>query len=140
MNTLAVHLLRAGLIASATASLLAQPTITSQPKSQSVSLGATVTFRVRATGTAPLSYRWRHGEAELAGASTNSLVLTDVQLAQVGDYRAEVTDNTDSGQSSRHPGVYPTFTKITTGSIVSEKGEFHCAPGRYDNDGWSDLS
>src|SRR5687767_14848364 len=35
------------------------PTITSQPQSQTVNEGATVTFSVTATGTQPLSYRWR---------------------------------------------------------------------------------
>jgi hypothetical protein len=35
------------------------PTITTQPASQTVTAGANVSFTVAASGTAPLSYRWR---------------------------------------------------------------------------------
>src|SRR5204863_10065440 len=38
---------------------LVAPTITTQPASQTVSVGQTATFTVTATGTAPLSYQWQ---------------------------------------------------------------------------------
>jgi hypothetical protein len=41
----------------------APPTITSQPASQTVGAGQTATFRVGASGTAPLSYQWRKNGA-----------------------------------------------------------------------------
>jgi len=50
-----------GLVA---VSAIAQPSVTTDPKSQSVSLGAKVTLQVRANGTAPLSYQWRFQESD----------------------------------------------------------------------------
>lgn len=45
---------------------LSQPIVTQQPTNQSVSLKANVTFRVTATGAAPLSYQWRFDAVDLA--------------------------------------------------------------------------
>jgi hypothetical protein len=59
---------------------LAQPTITTQPKNQSVSLGEKVTFTIRASGTS-LGYQWRHNDAAIPDATSISLVLTNIQLA-----------------------------------------------------------
>lgn len=72
---------------------LAQPTITTQPESQSVSLGANVTFSVNATGTAPLAYQWQKDSTELAGSTETTLVLTNVRSAHAGDYRVVVTND-----------------------------------------------
>ncbi|HVE71219.1 MAG TPA: FG-GAP-like repeat-containing protein [Thermoanaerobaculia bacterium] len=46
------------------------PTITTQPQSQTVSSGSTVTLTVGATGTTPLSYQWYYG----ASGNTSSPV------------------------------------------------------------------
>src|SRR5262245_33588768 len=48
------------------------PTITTQPANQSVAAGSTATFTVVATGTAPLSYQWKKGTANIAGATSAS--------------------------------------------------------------------
>ena len=48
------------------------PTITSQPQSQSVTAGATATFTVVASGTAPLSYQWSKNGAAIGGATSAS--------------------------------------------------------------------
>jgi len=45
------------------------PTITTQPQSQTVMVGATATFSVVATGTAPLSYQWSKSGATINGAT-----------------------------------------------------------------------
>lgn len=130
-----------GLLAILTTNAMAQPKITVQPKHQSASLGAQVTFRVTASGTAPLSYQWQREGADLADATANPLVLTNVQLTTAGDYRVVVTDSTGSVTSQAATlGVDPTFTKITSGSIVTEKAQFtYCAWGDYNGDGFLDL-
>ena len=71
---------------------LAQPTIPTQPKSQSVSVGADVRFSVRATGTAPFTYQWRFKEMEIPGATTTLLSVTNVQVANAGNYTVVVSD------------------------------------------------
>jgi hypothetical protein len=60
------------------------PAITLQPRSQSVSLGANVTFRVTATGTPPLSFQWRWNETPVDGATNSALALTNLTMPQAG--------------------------------------------------------
>ena len=74
-------------------------------------------------------------------AITNSLALTNVQLLHVGDYMAVVTDASGSVTSRVATlQVDLTFTKITTGNIVTDGGaSTACAWGDYDNDGFLDL-
>jgi acid phosphatase len=48
------------------------PTITTQPTSQTVTVGQTATFTVAATGTAPLSYQWRKNGSAISGATSSS--------------------------------------------------------------------
>ena len=64
--------------------LHAQPTIVTQPADQTNDLGSTATFRVVATGAAPLNYEWRDYTgasqfAVIAGAISETLVLENVQ-------------------------------------------------------------
>jgi hypothetical protein len=84
----------AGVVTSATATLTVAdpPVILTQPQSQAVAAGSTVTFSVVATGTPPLSYQWRFNEAPIPGATSSSLTLTNVQAADAGAYSVEVTN------------------------------------------------
>src|SRR5436853_1031818 len=68
------------------------PTITSQPHSQSVSLGANVTFRVVATGTDPMAFQWRWKEALIQGATNTTYVLANVTVRQAGAYSVSVSN------------------------------------------------
>ncbi|MBI2950009.1 MAG: VCBS repeat-containing protein [Verrucomicrobia bacterium] len=126
----------------AAADAVAQPTITTQPKSQSASLGAKVTFNVRASGTSAFGYQWRYNDAAIPEATGISLVLTNIQLANAGGYSAVVTDALGSSATSQPAilDVDPTFTKITTGAIVTDREHsFACAWEDYDRDGFLDL-
>ena len=60
------------------------PSITTQPAGQTVTAGQTATFRVAATGTAPLSYQWNRSGAAIAGANSSS-------------YTTPATTSSDSG-------------------------------------------
>ena len=61
-----------GMPASASSSGLTGPTITMQPASMTVAVGATATFVVQATGTAPVSYQWmRNGTAVANGTGAS---------------------------------------------------------------------
>ncbi len=81
------------------------PAITSQPASQSVNEGSTVTFSVAATGTPPLTYQWQLNGAALtdggnvSGAKTATLRLTSVPAAQAGTYTV-VVDGLGGGLAS----------------------------------------
>jgi enediyne biosynthesis protein E4 len=121
---------------------LAQPIITRQPADFSVSLGATVTHQVIASGTgASREYQWRLNELVLMNATNRTLVLTNVQLTHAGGYSVVVSDTTGSVTSRVATlTVDPTFTKITAGDPVNEAVEFYgCDWIDYDNDGFPDL-
>jgi len=60
------------------------PAITTQPSSQSVTVGQTPTFSVTATGTAPLSYQWQKGGTAIMGATASSYTTAATTLADNG--------------------------------------------------------
>jgi uncharacterized delta-60 repeat protein len=76
------------------------PLLTKQPVSISTNAGQTATFTVAVTGTAPLSYQWRKNAALIAGASTTSLTLTNVQRADAASYDVMITNAFGSITSS----------------------------------------
>jgi hypothetical protein len=70
--------------------LSAPPRIVVQPQSQSARPGDTVVFSVTAEGMGLLSYRWRREGHFLAGQTSSTLVLTNVQPAAQGRYSVTV--------------------------------------------------
>ena len=95
----------AGSVTSANATLTVSPAavgpaITTQPASQSVTAGSGVTFSVTATGTAPLSYQWRKGGSNISGATSASLLLSNVQTNQDGNYAVVIANAAGSVTSA----------------------------------------
>ncbi|MBC8122495.1 MAG: PQQ-dependent sugar dehydrogenase [Gemmatimonadaceae bacterium] len=60
------------------------PAISRQPTSQTVQEGQSATFRVTASGAAPLTYQWQRNETNIAGATTASYTLASATLADNG--------------------------------------------------------
>lgn len=125
----------------ATLTVLVPPTITRQPTNQSVSLGANITFSALAAGTAPRYFQWRFNETNLPGKTSTSLVLTNLQPTNAGGYTVVVTNVAGSVTSLVATlTVDPTFTKITSGAIATDRGLFGGSSwADYDNDGFVDL-
>jgi subtilisin-like proprotein convertase family protein len=85
---------------SGTIPALTAPAITTQPQSQTVLEGASVSFAVSATGTAPLRYQWLFNDAAMASQTNASLTLTGVQTNQAGAYRVQVSNPAGSTNST----------------------------------------
>jgi hypothetical protein len=68
------------------------PTVVTQPTNQTVFVGATVTFTTIVSGSPPFSYQWMSNGIAITGATTSSLVLTNVQFAQAGSYSFSVSN------------------------------------------------
>jgi GH25 family lysozyme M1 (1,4-beta-N-acetylmuramidase) len=70
----------------------AAPAITTDPQPASVPLGAAVTFTAAATGLPAPALQWLFNGTNILGATNSSLTLTDVQIANVGNYSVIATN------------------------------------------------
>ena len=79
----------------------AAPVILAQPQSQTVNPGQTATFIASANGSSPLSYQWYYNtNMLLAGATTATLTLTNVQTGDAGSYSVVVSNGIGTTASS----------------------------------------
>jgi hypothetical protein len=113
----------------ATLTISGPPQIISQPTNQSVMPGGTATFRVSATGTAPLAYRWQFtgtnltDNAHISGSQTNLLAITTVVTNDAGNYQIIITNSSGSVTSTVAaltlllPPVFQTVT-VTNGTLA----------------------
>ena len=103
------------------------PSITTQPQSQSVSVGSSVTFSVAVTGTTP-SYQWRFNGANISGATASSLILSNVQLSDAGNYSVFVSNSAgsvisaDAALTVTSSGTAPGITTQPSGQLVDQGG------------------
>lgn len=85
------------------------PTIATQPQSQTVIPGATVTFTVNAQGTAPLTYVWRRDGNDLSdgpgiqGSRAATLTLQNAQTTLAGSYTVQISNS--AGNITSSPAV-----------------------------------
>ena len=117
------------------------PSIALQPVNQAAALGNSVMFNVGVAGTAPLGYQWKFNNSPIstaanATATNATLVLTNVQPANAGNYSVLVSNPFGSTNSSNalltllfpptitlepvsqlvRPGCTATFTSGATGA------------------------
>jgi hypothetical protein len=106
--------------------LVDTPVITTQPANQSVIVGQTATFSVTATSSLPLSYQWKRGGTDIAGATSASYTTLPTILADSGSVFTCTVSNTAGSISSSAATL--TVTTTTT-SLLSNPGfEFGAAP------------
>lgn len=89
------NMLRQSFTATGTALL----NITTQPTAQSTSAGGTATFTVTASGTSAVTYQWKQDGTNITGntsATTDTLILPNVQTTDNGNYGVVVTNNSGS--------------------------------------------
>ncbi len=71
-------------------------------------------FNVLAYSTSPLRYQWRFNGVEIAGATSSTLVVTNVQTTNAGNYNCDVTDDLGTvltPPATLIPLVSPTVTQ-----------------------------
>jgi hypothetical protein len=79
------------------------PKITEPPTSQTVSAGGTVTLKVKATGTEPLSYQWQFNGKDIAGETNDTLIIANVKTSNAGEYAAVVKNS--GGDATSAPAI-----------------------------------
>ena len=68
------------------------PQIEEQPKSQAVLEGDSVTFTVKAEGTAPLNYQWYKDDIAIEGATREKYTIESVVAENLGNYKVVVSN------------------------------------------------
>jgi hypothetical protein len=101
------------------------PTITLQPSSQVALSGKTLSFTVAAVGTPPPAYQWRFNSTNITGATSTSLLLTNVSPSQAGTYSAVITNLAGSTNSAAAVlSVYLTAAPTLSGAGFPSSGKF----------------
>src|SRR5574343_32854 len=99
-----------GTIVSNTASITiascALPTITSQPSTQKVTVGANVTLSVTAsTPSGTLTYQWKRNGSVISGATNSTYTMNNIQQSSAGTYTVDVTNSTCGTVTSNSASV-----------------------------------
>ncbi|MFM1770747.1 MAG: hypothetical protein RJA22_3276, partial [Verrucomicrobiota bacterium] len=89
-------------------SVLYTPAIPVPPPSLVVTSGIQVLLGATVTGTAPLEYQWQWFGTNLPGATSATLLLSNVQPAQAGPYTLVVSNG--AGTATSAPGLLTVLT------------------------------
>ena len=92
------------------------PTITTQPKSVTVSAGTSATFLVMAGGTGPFTYQWMKGGISISGATVASYTTPLTSTADNGSSFTVIVKN--SGGSTSSNAAVLTVTTATAPTIT----------------------
>jgi hypothetical protein len=68
------------------------PAITAQPTAKTVVIGGDATFSVAPTGAGPLTYQWRRDGDNIAGATSDTLIVSTVQPGGGGNFSVVVSN------------------------------------------------
>lgn len=143
---------------SATLTVIAPPTITSQPRSLTVVYGQSAEFSVIATSQALLTYQWIKDGSTISGATNSTLNFASANTTDTGSYSALVSNVAGSVASSNAtltvnpaatstlpgaqdyfvdpncPNAYPTIQAAhdaVTGQSATNRANIYVAPGTY---------
>jgi Immunoglobulin domain/FG-GAP-like repeat/Immunoglobulin I-set domain/FG-GAP repeat len=101
------------------------PVFTTQPVSQTVTVGASVTFTAAASGTPTPTYQWRKDSVNISGANGAAYTLSSVVTGNAGTYTVVATNSAGSAISSsavltvNPAAIAPVFTTQPVGQTVT---------------------
>ena len=75
------------------------PVIASQPQSVTVLMGGTATFSVAVNNSPGLGYQWFKDGVAIAGATASSLMINNIQAADIGSYAVVVSNGAGNATS-----------------------------------------
>ena len=103
-----------------TDALSAPPAITSQPYDQTVTTGGSATLSVGATGNPAPSYQWRFNGATIAGATSSTYQINNVQASNAGVYSVVVSNSAGNISSN---GATLTVNPVVSAPIFTKQPE-----------------
>src|SRR5208283_705461 len=107
----------------------AAPSISTQPTSQTVTVGQTATFSVMAAGTTPLSYQWQMGTTAITGATSATYTTPAATSAESGSQFSVVVSNAVGSKTSNpatltvNPATTATTDVLTYHNDVGRTGQ-----------------
>ena len=96
------------------------PFIFLQPTNQTIYEGSNAIFSVVCGGTPPLTFQWVHGNANLPAANGSTLVISNAQFSQAGDYAVVIANgfgSVTSAPASLTVNAPPGCTPLPTGLV-----------------------
>ena len=93
------------------------PAFTSQPASQTVTVGQPAVFSVMVTGTAPLTYQWQKNNANISGA-TSASYTTPATVSGDNGAAFRVTVTNSAGNATSNPAML-TVTATPVGPSIT---------------------
>ena len=115
----------------------AAPTITTQPNSLTLVIGAAGSFNVTASGTPAPTYQWQKDGVIIAGATSSTYALSNVSSTNAGDYTVTITSSAGSVSSTsarltvQVPGIPLTNQLVMAGHNVSLTAAGATGPVRW---------
>jgi hypothetical protein len=100
------------------------PSISSQPTGNSnILAGGYWSMKVSASGTEPLKYQWYLNGSAVIGATTSSILLSDLNSATVGNYTVVVTNNYGAATSAppAYVGILPSVRSSAMTTLWTRK-------------------
>ena len=89
------------------------PDIVQHPEDSTAAAGDSVTFKVVAVGTHPFTYQWQFNQQNIAGATGDTLFVSNVSQASAGSYRAVVSNS--AGTAISEPATLTVIPATGTG-------------------------
>jgi hypothetical protein len=105
------------------AATVTAPSFTTQPQSQTVTSGASVTFSAAASGSP--TYQWNKDNVAISGATSSSYTISNVQPTNAGSYTVVATNSggsTTSNAATLTVNVAPTITTQPASQTVAAGG------------------
>ena len=128
-----------------------KPTIVTNPVSQTLSVGDTLTLSVAVTGDLPITYRWRRFGNSVSMVTTNqtfsTLVITNMTTNRAGLYDVVVNNASGNAPAGKRVSVTVLRTEIASNTfclgitgVTSWTYRLEYATNLFSGSNWSTLT
>jgi hypothetical protein len=99
---------------------MTKPVITQEPRARTILPGTTASFSVQAIGSTTFEYQWQFNGANVAGATNQTLTVTNATQANVGSYRVTVRNAAGATDSATVTLGFPAAATISYADTVKQ--------------------
>jgi hypothetical protein len=114
------------------------PSFSQSPTGTNILSRADLTLSAQVLGTSPLTYQWTKDGANVAGATTNNLVFTNIQVVSSGSYALVVTNV--AGAVTSAPAVVTVTQRAAPPGILAIDFDNHSPAAGETQTGFQSFS